>query len=244
MQPPLSQQQFPKKSDINSLNLEQYIKVEKEKIARNRVLFHSIRFNLDKDILKSIQSAQETGQKLEISRELLGDLRYYALIDGENRLQSGLTFYTYYVSDNFAEALIRTVISTDGDIFHQIKNDCLESPNFGLEIASAHYWLIDQLLGQLRLQALIKLNFLSWSLSLLIVGASVIPNIQKFIDNPWLMLAPALMTWLLQVGLKRLLRLFLPIIGRVLMRRLLSGLLSRQPLEKKLAKGILAWFVA
>jgi hypothetical protein len=226
-----------------TLNLEPYIKVDKERVSRSHVLFHSIHFNLDKDILKSIQSAQKTGKNLQISRELLGDLRYYALIDGESRLQSGLTFCTYYEFDNLTEAVMRTVISTDGDIIHQIKHDCLDIPNFGLEIASAHYWLIDQLLGQLRLQALIKLNFLSWSTSLLIVGASVIPHIEKFIDNPWLMLAPPLMTWLLQVGIKRLLRLLLPTIGRVVIRRLLSGLLSRQPLEKNLAKGLLAWFI-
>jgi hypothetical protein len=122
--------------------LEPYIKVDKEKIARKRFLIHGIRFNLDKDILQKIQQAQHTGRHLHISRELLTDLRYYALLEEDNHLQSGLTFCTYYLRSGSEEALMRSVISADGDIFHQIKSDCLESPNFCRRIASAHYWLI------------------------------------------------------------------------------------------------------
>jgi hypothetical protein len=235
---------FQKASDRNGLNLEAYIKVDKERITGKRVLFHGIRFHLDKDILKSIQHAQETGRRLYISRELLADLRYYALIDGENRLQSGLTFCTYYLRRGSQEALMRSVISTDGDILHQIKSECLERPNFCRKIASAHYWLIDQLLGQLRLRAILRLNQLSWGLSLLIVATTAIAHIKQLMQvNPWTLLAPVVMAWLLQIGLQRLMRLFLPTVGRWALRRLLSGLLSRQPLEKNIAKGILAWLV-
>jgi hypothetical protein len=174
---------------------------------------------------------------------LLADLRYYALIDGENYLQSGLTFYTYYQRDGSEEALIRSVISTDGDIFHQIKSDCLEHPNFCRQLACAHYWLIEQLLNQLRLRLFLGSKLLSWGLSLLITGAIVIPYIQHLEVNPWLLLVPLLMACLLQMGLQILLRLFSPILRRWALRQILSGLLSRKPLEKKIAKGILAWLV-
>ncbi len=233
-----------KRYDHDGLNLEPYIKVDKEQIGRKRVLFHSIRFNLDKDILRQIQHAQQTGRPLAISRELLTDLRYYALIDGESRLQSGLTFYTYYLRGSLEEALLRSVISTDGDIIHQIKSDCLEHPKFCRQITSAHYWLIEQLLSQLRLRAQLKVNQLSWALSLLIVAAIVIPYLPQLIQaSPWTLLAPIVMSWLLQVGLKHLLRLLLPTLGRWALRQLLSSLLSRQLLEKKIAKGILSRFV-
>ena len=240
----LIRQHSQKASDHNGLNLEPYIKLDKEKITRKRVMFHSIRFNLDKNILQSIQEAQETGRRLYISRKLLADLRYYALIDGENYLQSGLTFYTYYQRKGSEEALIRSVISTDGDIFHQIKSDCLEHPNFCRQLACAHYWLIAQLLNQLRLRVFLGSKLLSWGLSLLITGAMVIPYIQQLIEiNPWLILVPVMIAWLLQMGLQILLRLLSPILRRWALRQILSGLLSRKPLEKKIAKGILGWLV-
>lgn len=233
-----------KASDRDGLNLEPYIKVDQEKITRKRVLIHGIRFNLDKDILQKIQQAQHTGRHLHISRELLTDLRYYALLEEDNHLQSGLTFCTYYLRSGSEEALMRSVISADGDIFHQIKSDCLERPNFCRRIASAHYWLIEQLMSQLRLRTLLRLNQLSWGLSLLIVAATVIPYIQHFMEaNPLLLLAPVLMSWLLQVGLQRLLLLLLPTVRRWALRQLLSGLLSRKALKKKMAKGIMGWLV-
>ena len=233
-----------KASNRNGLDLEPYITIDTERITRKRVVFHSIRFNLDKDILKKIQQAKQTGCRLYISRKLLADLRYYVLIDGENRFQSGLTFYTYYLRNDSEEALMRSVISTDGDIFHQIKSDCLERPNFCRQLASAHYWLIDQLLSQLRLGALLRLNLLSWGLSLLITGVIVIPYIQQLMAvNPWLLLTPAVMVLLLQRILQPLLILFFPILGRWALRKLLSSLLSRKLLEKKIAKGILGWLV-
>lgn len=240
----LSRQRFQKGFNRNGLNLEPYIQVDKEQITPKRVRFHGIRFHLDQNSLKQIQQARETGHSLQISRELLADLRYYALISEENRLQSGLTFCTYYWWGNSEEALMRSVISIDGDIIHQIRSDCLDPPDFGCQLACAHYWLIDQLLGQLRLRARVKLNQLSWGLSLLIVAATVIPYIrQLWRVNPWLLLAPMLMSWLLQLVLQRLLRLFLIPLGRWALRQLLLGLLSRRLLKKRIAKGILGWLV-
>lgn len=240
----LHQKHFQKVSNNNGLNLEPYIQVDKERISRNRVRFHGIRFHLDKDVLASIQQAQETGRSLEISRQLLTDLRYYVLVDGESRLQSGLTFCTYYLWGGTEEALMRSVISTDGDIIHQIKSDCLERPKFCYTIASAHYWLIDQLLSQLRLRVLLKVNLLSWGLSISITAVTVIPYIQQLIQtNPLMLVAPVVMSWFLQVGLKRLLMLLLPTVGRWALRQLLARLLSPKPLDKKIAKGILTWLV-
>jgi hypothetical protein len=241
---PLCQKHSQKVPNNNGLNLDPYIQVDKEQITRKRVLFHGIHFHLDKDILTSIQQAQETGRPLEISHQLLADLRYYALIDGESRLQSGLTFCTYYLRGGVEEALMRSVISTDGDIIHQIKSDCLERPKFCYTIASAHYWLIDQLLSQLRLRVLLKVNLLSWALSILITAGTVIPYIQQLMQSsPWMLLAPVVMSWFLQVGLKRLLMLLLPSVGRWALRQLLARLLSQSLLDKKIAKGILAWLV-
>lgn len=231
----------PKGFDQDSLNLEPYIQVDRQRIGRSREQFYGIRFTLNQDILTAIQQAQQTGRGLYVSRQLLADLRYYALLDGERRLQSGLTFCTYYLQGDVTEALMRSVISIDGDILYQIKRSCLEHPNFCSQIASAHHWIIAQLLGQLRFRVLLRLNQLAWGLSVLIVAATVIPHIWQFLINPWMFLAPVVMAWLLQVGLRRLLRLILPTLSRWAWRRLLSSLLSRQRLERQIAKGILAW---
>lgn len=237
----ISRKHSHKSWERNALNLEPYIQFEQERITRSRVVFHSIRFNLDKDVLQRIQYAQQTGRRLDISRQLLADLRYYALIAPENRLQSELTFYTYYLRGSSQEALMRSVISTDGEVLHQIKSDCLEHPDFCSQIASAHYWLIAQLLSQLRLRAFLNLDRLAWVLSWLLVAAIAIPLLPLLIEvNPWLLLPLVLMVWLLQRGLQNLMRSRLPSFGGWVLRQLLSGLLSHKPLEKKIAKGIFA----
>lgn len=241
------QQQFQGVSLAKTLNLEGYITMERERISPSRILFHGIRFNLDKDVLLQIQYAQETSRRLEISPELLADLRHYSLIDGENPFQSGLTFCTYYGSGKSKEALIRTVISLDGDIMQQIKGDCLESPHFCRQIAASHYWLIEQLLTQLRIGSLVRLNLvltiLSWTIALFLMAAMVMLFRSEFINYPWMFLLAMVMMWLLQVGLQLLLRLFLPSIRRWTVRRILLGFLSYKPGDKGMAQQILVWLV-
>ncbi|MEW6494042.1 MAG: hypothetical protein AB1589_16245 [Cyanobacteriota bacterium] len=232
----------------NALNLEPYIQFEQERITRSRLVFHGIRFHLDQDILQSIQEAQNTGCSLYISRKLLTNLLYYALIDRENRLQTGLTFCTYYAWNGSLEPLMRSVISTDGEILQQIKSDCLEHPEFCRQMASAHYWLINQLLGKLRLGQVLKLNQLAWGISWVIavvIVAIALPFMLLLIQvRPWMLIVLVLITWLLQWILQRLLRRLFPILGRWVLRQLLPGLLSHKPLEKKIAQGILAWLMA
>ncbi len=224
------------------LDLEPYIQLEQEQITRSRAVIHSVRFNLDQDILQKIQYAQETGRRLDVSRKFLADLRSYALINPKNQLQSELTFYTYYQRGSSQEALMRSVISTDGEVLHQIKNDCLAHPDFCRQLASAHYWLIDQLLSQLRLRTFLPLNSLIGLLSWLMAAVSVLPFVPLLIENsPWMLLAVVVIGWLLQRVLHRLLRRLLPKLGRWVLRQLLSKLLSPKPLDKKIAKSILAW---
>lgn len=226
------------------LNLEPYIQFEQERISRSRVVFHSIRFNLDQDVLQQIQSAKEVGCRLDFSPEFLADLRYYALIDSENHLRSELTFYTYFVQGGYPEALMRSVISSDGDILHQIKSNCLEDPDFCRQISLAHHWLIDQLLSQLRLKDFVKGDWLIKVVSWLTVVAIALLWIPLLLPiNPWLLLPLILVGLLLQWVLQNLLRKRLPSISRWIWRKLLSGLLSHKSLEKRIARGILARFV-
>ena len=241
----ISRKHSNKTRERRGLKLEPYIQFEQERITRSRVVFHSVRFNLDQDVLQQIQSAQEAGCRLDFSPTFLADLRYYALIDSENHLRSELTFYTYFVQDGYPEALMRSVISIDGEVWHQIKSNCLEDPDFCRQIALAHHWLINQLLSQLRLRGLVKgkrlIRVLSW-LTVVAIALLWIPLLIQV--NPWLLLALLVVALLLQRVLQNLMRLRLPSISRWIWRKLLSGLLSHKPLEKKIARGILARFVS
>lgn len=227
--------QHPHSFPVKSIDLEPFIEFEKERISRRQFVVHSVCFHLDKDVLIKIQEAQTRGLRLEISRQLLADLREYALIS------SALTFSTYYLRGGAQEPLMRSVIVADGDIFNQIRSDCLERPNFCHQVASAHYWIISQLLAQLRLGAFLRLSLLSWLLALLIVGLLFIPLAVLVIRvNLWLLLLLLIVALTVSMVLQRFL---LPIVRNLIFRQMLSGLLSRQPFSRRFAKGVLARFV-
>ncbi|MBD2002413.1 MULTISPECIES: hypothetical protein [Cyanophyceae] len=231
-------------SSRKCLDLTAYIQVEEVKDEKGQVVFRFVRFNLDQNVIDRILQARTKGKDLCISPKRLGELRSYALLDAENRLQSGLTFCTYYyhvtrekVADNI---VMRSVISLDGDIIHQIRHDCLVDSTWCLAIATAHHWLVAQLLNNLHLKTALLLKWISWGLSLLVVLPTVIVYIQQL--NLLNLLVSLLTSWLLQIGFKRLLYLFFPLLNRWLLRQLLLRLLSSNLMEKKIAKGILEWF--
>jgi len=219
------------------------IQIEVERISRSQVLFHGIRFTLDKEILQQIQQAQQMGDSLKLSPQLLTDLRYYALIDDENRWQSGLSFCTYYQRGNSQEALMRSVIGMDGDMIHQIQRNCLERPTFSRQISAAHYWLIEQVMCQLRFGTFLPLtrliNGLALGLALLIAMLLVIPFIQVFLKTPLMLIAVLVMIGLFYFGFRRLLYLFRPTAKQWIIRRILGGFLSSKPGSKRFAKRLL-----
>jgi len=219
------------------------IQIEVERISRSQVLFHGIRFTLDKEILQQIQQAQQMGDSLKLSPQLLTDLRYYALIDDENRWQSGLSFCTYYQRGDSQEALMRSVIGMDGDMIHQIQRNCLERPTFSRQISAAHYWLIEQVMCQLRFGTFLPLtrliNGLALGLALLIAMLLVIPFIQVFLKTPLMLIAVLVMIGLFYFGFRRLLYLFRPTAKQWIIRRILGGFLSSKPGSKRFAKRLL-----
>lgn len=229
-----------------SLDLDSYIKVEEFKDGKGQIASRFVRFNLDANLLDKILQARAKQQNVGVSRRLLGELRSYALLDADSCLQPALTFCTDYsksvsqkpVSENL---VMRSVISLDGDIIHQIRHDCLKDSTWCLAIATAHYWLIDQLLNQLQIKTVLLFNSLSWGLSLLTVALTLIHYLEQL--NPLTLLASAVMSWLFQQGYRYLLRLLFPPLRRWLLRQLLFRLLSPNQLEKKIAKVILGWFV-
>lgn len=245
-----------KKGDAKfQILLDNCIKVEEVKNEQGRVLSRFVRFNLNKALIKKILKARSQGKSLSISLDLLTELRYCTLSDGENhkrqnRLNSSLTFCTYYnLQDRFDEdpaenIVMRSAIGFDGDIIHQIRRDRLENPKECLAIASAHYWLIEQLLSQLRLGGIPWLNVLSWVLSLVMPIVILVGYVSRQIPfNPWSVLISLAIAYLWRINIKYLLRFFSSRIRRWIWRQLLLRFLSPQSLEKKIAKGMLKRFV-
>ncbi|NES84690.1 MAG: hypothetical protein F6K10_26610 [Moorea sp. SIO2B7] len=245
MQHLTSQKQSEMISQSPPFVLDSFIQITTENITPQRDIFHGVCFHLNQESLSEIQQAKANKREVSISTFLLTDLRYYTLFDQENNIQSGFNFSTYYQHHNSEEAMIRSVISLDGSIMQQIRRDCLEDSEFALQIASAHQWLIEQLLGKLRLKIQIKVEswvyWLSWVVSLLIVVMTVVLNLKHFMSmHPSLMIiAPLLMCWLLQEGIKRLFRLVFPSLRLWLFRELLFGRFSRRQKMQKMALGVL-----
>jgi hypothetical protein len=230
-------------SSKQRLNLDHYIQVEEVKDEQGRVQSRFVRFNLDKNVLDRILRTKAKKQRLDISKNLLSELRSYVLWDGENSRQSGLIFCSYYlepeVKVSSEEIVLRSVISVDGDIIYQIRQDRLEDYILCLAIATAHHWLISQLLNQLKIETLPRLNWLSWGLALLIVVVVGLIFAKAIIANPLLLLGLVAIAWFLQVILKWLVRLLFPIT----VLQLLSRLLSRNLRNKQIAKDILKRFI-
>ncbi len=122
-------------------------------------------------------------------------------------MQWGLTFSTYYQG----EATLCSLFFFHGEIINQIGQDYLEDGELLKTIITAHSWLIEQIIVQLKIAYRIDpdwLNWLSWLISCCIVITTVLINLDKFLSLNILLifLAPLLMCWLLQQGIKRFLR--------------------------------------
>ncbi|MBD2250368.1 hypothetical protein [Nostoc parmelioides] len=86
-------------------------------------------------------------------------------------LQPGFTFTSYYQQEQLQsvdahkqERVLQSVVLFHGDILHKIKWDLLNN-NFDCQkIVTAHYWLIEQILGALRS----KLNLLVWEIAAIV----------------------------------------------------------------------------
>lgn len=150
-------------------------------------------FYLNEVVVDQIQQAQATNCSLQVPSKLLAQLGYYACLNDTQgrKLQSGLTFYSYYFdslgslqsqssSDSHVKRKIRSFISLDGDIIHQVCKDFLQDSNCEATIL-AHYWLSDQLLSSLRT----NLNLLAWELALFSPACAI----AEVLPGPW---SPAL----------------------------------------------------
>ena len=145
------------------------ITVKKKQIASGQYLPTQVCFELTNSNLKRFKVPKDRLINLNLSSELLSDLRYYGLLQNPYSLESRLIFATYYVTKQQKIAVIKTIIYLRGKISQQIYREFLRHPQLLKELVTTHYWLINYISDRIFFKYTSKSSLLTWVLSLVIV---------------------------------------------------------------------------
>ncbi|MBH8574248.1 hypothetical protein I8752_14720 [Nostocaceae cyanobacterium CENA369] len=92
-------------------------------------------------------------------------------------LQTEFTFNSYYRQEQSAdideEPVLQSTVFFNGDVFHKIKKDFLETNSQFSTVVSAHYWLAEQVLSYFRS----NFNLLIWELASLVPAGILAINL-------------------------------------------------------------------
>jgi hypothetical protein len=200
-----------------------WIQIEKIKVSRQQNLPNRVYFQFNENLLREIQLWQESNRKFQFSLEVLTDFRDYVLLNHQNNFSVELNFCSFYQQNEEKIAVIQSKISLDGKIIQQIRHDYLQEPQLLQRIMTAHYWVIEQMLNQLKLkssrkrknqtpqpQLAQKHQVLSWSLSLGLTMIVAVILLLASINLPIMLIITMLFAVLAQVAIKRFLLPNLP----------------------------------
>jgi hypothetical protein len=161
-------------------------------------------FYLTSKELPALEYAMEHDYRLAVPKALLSRLRQYALIDEQGYPQSGITFCTHYTDDRqlvsqlspvLAESgedailfptgqlVLRTMVSLDGDLIHQVTDAHLRHPAC-LMISASHHWIAGQLMRQLRLSITSPIDTIVNVIPPVVVGSTVVANLGQMASSP------------------------------------------------------------
>jgi hypothetical protein len=237
------------KNQNKAIVLNSFFEIIEEKINEKNSIIQGISFHFNSVSLIKILNAKEQNIPLKISESLLNKIRYYCLIDQHLlcNLQSNLNFISYFDAIDKNKPLFKTTISLDGNIFNQICDRCLENEDLTLSLTTAHYWLIEEILAQLKPQFNRKkvkqwTNIVAWIFALIIVIISILFNLTHFKNYLLLWIAPVIVACLLQWSIQELLWYNLSSIRRWLLKNTLYGLFSRKRSRQNKALNIFTNF--
>lgn len=108
-------------------------------------------FYFSDSLLIDLQLWQESNKKIRFSKELLADFYFYVLCEHQNSFPAELNFCSFYQLEREQIAVIHSVISLQS-IEQQIRYDYLQEPQLLDRIIKTHYWVIEQMLAQLKLK--------------------------------------------------------------------------------------------
>lgn len=227
----------------DDIKLDAVVRLVKERTPDDQLLCHGVTFHLNSTTLGRITLAQQRGQSLQIPWPFLVEFWRYALVDNSGSLQSGVSFITIYPLATGEKPLLKTLISLDGDIIHQVCADCLDYPPLALNLVTAHYWLIHQLLSRLTLEAKALVNRTAWGFSSLItVGYGVSQGVQMIQAGwglVWEMAIASLLLITAKLAAQGLLRFILPSLFRYGVKRVLEP--EAEGMRAKLRKWLPRW---
>lgn len=216
------------------LDLEAYICIQTEKIAPQHAIVRGIEFQLTPERLERVQLAKSRGETLQFKSSFLTKLRNYAISE------STLAFATTYGENAIAETVMRSLISLDGEMTHQVCRHWLEDAELALKISSCHHWLIQQVLRGLYFRPVRSLDGVAWGIVALIAVGIVALNWQNFLAASaiaWLVLF--LILWLVQRAIAFILNRLSAELRRWLLHQMLFGAFSRDRSKRKRALAIL-----
>ncbi len=225
------------RTSARTINLEKYI--EFPVAATKMDGFSGINFHFNPQIIAKIHQAQQRGHRLHVSKQLQTQLRCSALLGIESYLQSGLSICTYYQEEDREEPVIKSLLSPDGDMLHQVCGYYLNHQ----QITSAHYWLLQQLTRHLAWQQTRIVNILAWSIAVLIILGLLLAYPQGITTNILAWGIVILVTWGLQKLLKFIFRFQSEHLEQWAIAQFLSLSTSPQPGQQKMAKFFLQYLV-
>lgn len=224
-----------------TINLEKYIEFPAATTKLDG--FSGINFHFNSQVIAKIHQAKQRGQRLHISQQLQTQLRCCSLVGIESYLQSGLSICSYYRQDNCDEPVIKSLLSPDGDMLHQISSYYLDRHQLCQEIASAHYWLLQQLARPLAWRGTRLVDMLAWAIAIIVILSLFIAYPQGITTNILAWGIVILVTWGLQKLLKFMLSFRSGNIDQWAIAQFLSLSTSPQPGQQKMAKFFLQYFV-
>lgn len=227
------------RTSTRTINLEKYIEFP---AATAKVEgFSGINFHFDSQVVAKIHQAQQRGIRLHISKQLQTKLRCSALLGLESYIQSGLSICTYYRMEDHEEPVIKSLLSPDGDMLHQIASNYLHQ-DYG-QITTAHYWLLPQLTRHLAWQRTRIVDILAWSIAILCIIGLFLAYPQGITANILAWGIVILITWGLQKLLKFIFRFQAGSLDQWAIAQFLSLSTSPQPGQQKMARFFLKYFV-
>lgn len=226
------------RTSTRTINLEKYIEFPATTTIDG---FSGINFHLDSQVIAKIHQAQQRGIRLHISKQLQTQLRCCALLGLESYIQSGLSVCSYYQREDCKEPVIKSLLSPDGDMLHQIARGYLHE-DFN-QVTAAHYWLLPQLTRHLAWQRTRIVDVLAWSIALLCILGLLVAYPKSITANILAWGIVILVTWGLQKLLKFIFRFQAGSLDQWAIGKFLSLSTSPQPGQQKMAKFFLQYFV-
>ena len=220
--------------------IDSLISIKKEQITSEIEIPVQIHFNLTKSSLKQISDRRRSLKRLQLSSELLAELRYYSLFRNSGNLKIPLTFTTYYVQQQQKIAVIKTVISLQGKISQQVCRSFLGNPQLLKNLVVNHYWLIDKIDDRIYFKYKNKsflLTLILSSIICLIIAPFLLYflNISLPIKLIIIIVIFLLLYWIINLTFKKHLTSFI-------WQQLLFGFLSKNAARRRLGFILLRYF--